>query len=131
MSEWVWIDEQLALAVHEQLLVRHGGLAGVRDLGLLRSALARAQQLEAYGEGVDTVALAAAYTVAIVQNHPFADGNKRTGFVAGVLFLELNGMAFTASEEAATEAVLALAAGQSDEATFRAFLRDNCSPLSH
>jgi death-on-curing protein len=131
VSEWVWIDEQLALAVHEQLLVRHGGLAGVRDLGLLRSALARAQQLEAYGEGVDTVALAAAYTVAIVQNHPFADGNKRTGFVAGVLFLELNGMAFTASEEAATEAVLALAAGQSDEATFRAFLRDNCSPLSH
>ena len=131
MSEWVWIEEQLALAVHEQLLVRHGGLAGVRDLGLLRSALARAQQLEAYGDDVDTVALAAAYTVAIVQNHPFADGNKRTGFVAGVLFLELNGMAFTASEEAATEAVLALAAGQSDEGTYRAFLRDNSSPLSH
>ena len=131
MSEWVWIDEQLALAVHEQLVVRHGGLAGVRDLGLLRSALARARQLDAYGDDVDTVALAAAYTVAIVQNHPFADGNKRTGFVAGVLFLELNGMAFTASEEAATEAVLALAAGQSDEASYLAFLRENCGPLTH
>jgi death-on-curing protein len=131
VSEWVWIDEQLALAVHEQLLVRHGGLAGVRDLGLLRSALARAQQLEAYGDDVDTVALAAAYTVAIVQNHPFADGNKRTGFVAGVLFMELNGMAFTASEEAATEAIMALAAGQSDEASYLAFLRANCGPLTH
>jgi len=130
VSERVWIDEQLALAVHEQLLVRHGGLAGVRDLGLLRFALARPQPLEAYGDDMDKVTAAAAYTVAIVQNHPFADGNKRTGFVAGLLFLELNGMAFTASEEAATEAVLALASGQSDEGVYRAFLRDKCSPIS-
>ncbi len=130
MSEWVWIDEQLALAVHEQVLVRHGGLAGVRDRGLLQSALARARQLDAYGVDADVVTLAAACTAAIIQNHPFADGNKRTGFVAGVLLLELNGMVFTASEEAATRAVLALAAGHSDEGTYRAFLRENCRALS-
>jgi len=130
VSEWVWIDEQLVLAIHEQLLVRHGGLPGVRDVGLLRSALARPLQLDAYGNDVDAIALAAAYTVAILQNHPFADGNKRTGFLSSVLFLELNGMAFTASEEAAAEAVLKLAAGQSDEVAYRALLSDHSSRIS-
>lgn len=130
MSGWVWIDEQLALAVHEELLVRDGGLAGVRDLGLLRSALARAQQLERYAQYVDVITLAAAYTFAIVKNHPFVDGNKRTGFVAGVLFLELNGMVFVACEEAATEAILSLASGQSDEMAYSAFLRKNCKAVT-
>ncbi|MBV9509261.1 MAG: type II toxin-antitoxin system death-on-curing family toxin [Caulobacteraceae bacterium] len=126
MSAWTWIDEQLALAVHEQLLVRHGGPRGVRDSGLLQSALAP-RQLQAYGERVDLAVLAAAYTAGIVQNHPFVDGNKRTGFVVGVLFLELNGAHFTASEEAAAEAVLSLAAGVGDEDAYCAFLRMNAN----
>jgi death-on-curing protein len=81
--------------------------------------------LEANSETVDVVDLAAAYTAGIVQNHPFVDGNKRTGFVIGVLFLELNGAHFTATEEAATQAVLGLAAGALDEAGYAAFIREN------
>jgi death-on-curing protein len=92
---------------------------------LLKSALARARQLFAYGDRVDLIDMASAYTTGIVKNHPFLDGNKRTGFVAGILFLELNGYRFTATEAAAAEAVLALAAGHSDEAGYTAFLREN------
>jgi death-on-curing protein len=84
--------------------------------------------LEAYGEAVDVTELAAAYTAGLVQNHPFVDGNKRTGFVVGILFLELNGARFAASEAAATQAVLGLAAGSLDHAGYAAFLRENISP---
>jgi death on curing protein len=125
VSAWIWLDERDALAVHDRSLVLHGGAAGLRDAGLLASALARPKQLEAYGEAVDVIALAAAYTAGIVQNHPFVDGNKRTGFVIGVLFLELNGARFTASEEAATQAVLGLATGTLDEAGYAEFLPEN------
>jgi death-on-curing protein len=128
MSEWVWIDEALTLALHEQLLVRHGGASGVRDAGLLQSALARPQQLAAYGGDVGIAQLAAAYTFGVVKNHPFVDGNKRTGFVVGVLFCELNGVRFGASEEAAAEAVIQLAAGSLDEAGYAAFLNANLIP---
>lgn len=127
MRPWIWIDERDARSVHDRSLVLHGGAAGLRDAGLLQSALARPQQLEAFGEGVDVVDLAAAYTSGLVKNHPFIDGNKRTGFVVGILFLELNGARFTASEEAATQAVLGLAAGSLDEAGYAAFLRENVS----
>ena len=127
MTAWVWLDERDALAVHDRSLLLHGGAAGVRAHGLLASALARPRQLEAYGENVDVVDLAAAYTAGLVQNHPFIDGNKRTGFVIGILFLELNGARFTASEEAATQAVLGLAAGSLDDAGYAAFLRENTS----
>jgi death-on-curing protein len=92
---------------------------------LLQSALARPQQLAAYGAHPDVVDLAAAYTSGIVQNHPFVDGNKRTGFVLGILFLELNGARFTATEDDAAQAVLGLAAGTLDEAGYVAFLRVN------
>jgi len=85
-------------------LLSEGGLAaGVRDAGLLESALARPRQLQAYGEKPGIVEMAAAYVAGIVRNHPFFDGNKRTGFVVGVLFLEMNGYRFTASEEGATQ----------------------------
>ena len=124
-AEPIWIEEIDVLALHDRLLVFHGGAAGVRDDGLLKSALARARQLFAYGESVDLIDMAGAYTAGIVKNHPFLDGNKRTGFVAGVLFLELNGYRFTATEAAAAEAVLALAAGRWDEASYTAFLREN------
>jgi death-on-curing protein len=92
---------------------------------LLKSALARAQQHFAYAESADIVDMAAAYTAGIVRNHPFVDGNKRTGFVVGILFLELHGYRFTATEEDAAQAVLNLAAGTLDEADYGGFLRGN------
>ena len=97
----------------------------MRDEGLLSSALARPRNLAAYEKTVDAVDLAAACTFGIVRDHPFVDGNKRPGFVLGVLFLELNGLIFEATEEAAAAAVLALAAGELDEAGYVAFSRAN------
>ena len=125
MKEPIWIDERDALALHDRLLALHGGAQGVRDDGLLKSALARAQQMHAYADAPNMIDMAAAYTAGIVRNHPFIDGNKRTGFVVGVLFLELNGYSFTASEEDAAQAVLKLAAGTLDEAEYANFLRAN------
>ena len=125
MSEPLWIDERDALALHGRLLALDGGAAGVRDEGLLKSALARPQQLHAYGENPDTVDLATAYTAGIIRNHPFLDGNKRTGFLVGVLFLEMNGYRLIASEEDATQAVMGLASGMFDENAFAAWLRGN------
>jgi death-on-curing protein len=125
MTEPVWIEEPEALIFHERLLALHGGASGIRDEGLLKSALARPRQHAAYAETVDIIFLAAIYTVAVVKNHPFVDGNKRTGFVLGILFLELNGYVFTASQEDAANAVLSLAAGQTDEYSYADFLRAN------
>jgi death-on-curing protein len=124
MSEPVWIGEDLVLAIHDRQLAEHGGLEGVRDVPLLWSALARPQNHLAC-QGSDIVELAAKYVAGLVQNHPFIDGNKRTGFVVGVLFIELNGRRFTASEEAAAQVVLELAAGRIDEAGLMAFLKAN------
>lgn len=126
--EPVWIEERDAVALHDRLISLHGGPAGVRDAGLLQSALARAHQLLAYGESPDIAEMSAAYTAGIVRNHPFVDGNKRTGFVVGILFLELNGFRFTASEEDAARAVIELAAGNLNEAGYCAFLRANSAP---
>ncbi|MFP1132265.1 type II toxin-antitoxin system death-on-curing family toxin [Asticcacaulis sp. W401b] len=122
---YIWLEARDAIAVHDRSLVLHGGPGGVRDEGLLLSALARPQQLAVYADGVDRVQLAAAYTAGVVQNHPFIDGNKRTGFILGVLFLELNGLNFIAREEDAADAVLSLAAGALDEAGYVDFLRRN------
>ncbi len=97
----------------------------MRDEGLLKSALARPQQLQAFGENPDTIELATAYIAGIVRNHPFIDGNKRTGFIVGVLFVEMNEYQLTASEEDATQAVLGLAAGTLEDAAFAAWLRAN------
>jgi death-on-curing protein len=124
MSEPVWVEDELVLAIHDRQLVEHGGAEGLRDESLLDSALGRPLNHFAYS-GADLIDLAAKYTAGIVQNHPFVDGNKRTGFVVGVLFLELNGYRFTASEEAAAQAVLELAAGTIDEDGFSDFLRAN------
>jgi death-on-curing protein len=97
----------------------------VRDRGLLQSALARPQQLQACGDNPDFAALGAAYTAGIIRNHPFFDGNKRTGFVVGVLFLEINGYNFTALEEDSAQAVLSLAEDTLDESAFASWLRAN------
>jgi death-on-curing protein len=125
VKKHVWIDLRDALALHDQLLALDGGATGVRDEGLLQSALARPQQLSAYGDKPDLVELAAAYTSGILGNHPFVDGNKRTGFVVGILFLEINGARLTATEEEATQAIMSLAAGTLDEDAFAAWLRAN------
>ncbi|HEY6351067.1 MAG TPA: type II toxin-antitoxin system death-on-curing family toxin [Candidatus Angelobacter sp.] len=125
MREPVWVDERDALVLHDRLLALHGGAAGLRDRGLLQSALARPQQHFAYAEAPDIIDMATAYTAGIVRNHPFVDGNKRTGFVVGILFLELNGYRFTASEEDAAQAVLELASGSLDETGYSSFLRAN------
>ena len=122
--EPLWILERVVLAAHDQLLAAHGGAEGLRDAGLLESALARPRQHYAYGSP-DVIELAALYTAGLVRNHPFVDGNKRTGFAIGIVFLELNGYAFQAAEEDATQAVLAIAAGELDEAGYAAWLRSN------
>ena len=124
-KEPLWIEEREVLAIHGRLLSLHGGAQGLRDQGLLESALARPRQHRAYADARGIVELATLYTAGVVRNHPFVDGNKRTGFVVGVLFLELNGFEFRASEPDATHAVLALAAGKMDEAGYAAWLRQN------
>jgi death-on-curing protein len=120
-----WIDLRDVLAMHDRLLAVHGGRPGLRDKGLLESALARPRQHQAYSSSAGIVEMAALYTASIVANHPFIDGNKRTGFVVGVLFLELNGFAFKASEEDATQAVISLSAGSLDETGYATWLRAN------
>ncbi len=110
--------------MHAVLLAEHGGAPGLRDEGFLESALARPRQIFAYAD-CDLPQLAAAYVAGIVRNHPFVDGNKRTGFMTGYVFLERNRLHLTASEAEAAQAVLELAAGTVDEAGFAAFLRDH------
>ena len=126
VKEPVWIDERDALALHDRLLALEGGAAGMRDRGLLQSALARPQQLRAYGDHPDVIQMAAAYTVESSAIILFISHlNKRTGFVVGVLFLELNGYRFVASEEDAAQAVLSVAAGKLNEAAFAEWMRAN------
>lgn len=125
MTEPVWIEVREVLELHNRLLALDGGATGLRDNGLLQSALARPRQMYAYADNPSLIDMAAAYTTGILRNHPFFDGNKRTGFVVGILFLELNGYYFTATEESATQAVIDLAAGTLDEAGYRVFLREN------
>ena len=115
--EPLWIEERDALAIHDRLLALHGGATGLRDRGLLESALARPRQHYAYSAMSDVIEMAALYTAGIVRNHPFADGNKRTGFVAG--------FEFKANEADATQAVMALAAGTLDEEGYTAWLRES------
>ena len=127
MNEPIWIEKHEALALHNRLLALDDGAVGVRDEGLLESALARPRHLFAYGDDPSVIDMAAAYMAGIVRNHPFIDGNKRTGFVVGVLFLELNGYRFHASEGEATQAVLDLAAGAIDDAALARWLTANAS----
>ncbi len=121
----VWVGEAIVLAMHEHLLAEHGGASGVRDNALLESALARPQQLMAYGDP-DLYDLAAGYAAGIVRNHPFVDGNKRTGFMAAYLFLARNSIQLVASEVDVVQIVTALAANEVDESEFADWLRNNC-----
>lgn len=117
-----WIDKRVLLMLHGESLAEHGGLAGLRDEGLLDSALARPLNLAAYGQP-DFADLAAAYGCGLAQNHPFADGNKRAAFLAVGLFLALNGFRLQATQLEATQVMLAVAAGEIEAAAFAAWLR--------
>ena len=122
--KWRWIDKRALLLLHGESLAEHGGAAGMRDEGLLESALARAKNLAAYGEP-DVAALAAAYGSGISRHHPFVDGNKRAAFLSVGLFLALNAYRLAATQAEATVAVLSLAAGELDKAEFAGWLREH------
>lgn len=122
MTAWRWIDRAVLIAVHEMQLAEHGGGAGLRDVALLESALAKPLNLAAYGEP-DACALAAAYGYGIARNHAFIDGNKRTAFVAVELFLRLNGWQLMASDADCVLTMLAVATGELTESEFADWLR--------
>jgi death on curing protein len=122
MSRWIWLNKAVVIAVHEAQLAEHGGGAGVRDHNLLESALGRPENLAAYGEP-DAIDLAAAYSFGISRNDVFIDGNKRTGFVAAVMFLRLNGYKLVADDASKVLTMLAVAAGEISEAEFAAWIR--------
>ena len=123
-STWHWVDKQALLLLHDESLATHGGASGIRDEGLLDSALGRPLNLVAYGQP-DIAELAAAYASGLVRNHSFIDGNKRAAFLAVGMFLAINGYRLVTDQAAATAAVLALAASELDETHFAAWLHQH------
>ena len=121
---WIWLNSAVIIAVHEAQLAEHGGGMGVRDQNLLISALTRPQNLAAYGTP-DAADLAAAYGFGISRNHAFIDGNKRTGFVAAEMFLNLNGYQLSADDANSAVTMLAVSAGDITEAEFAAWIRQH------
>lgn len=119
---WNWVRNDVALAVHDEQIAEHGGLAGIRDMTLVESALARPKHLAVYDKP-DAAALAAAYAYGVARNHGFVDGNKRTAFVVAVLFLLDNGFALTASDAEAVRIMLATASGNITEIELAAWFR--------
>jgi death on curing protein len=124
MKEPYWLTREECLALHEMMLSRYGGSEGLRDDNMLESALAKPRQLFAYGKPAMSD-LAASYAFGVVKNHPFIDGNKRTGFMLGAGFLERNGYEFHASEAEAAVRTLTLAAGEMSEKEYAAWLKEN------
>ncbi|HNX52976.1 MAG TPA: type II toxin-antitoxin system death-on-curing family toxin [Pontiellaceae bacterium] len=125
MKEPVWVPAEVILAIQEELLARFGGLSGLRDEGLLDSALNRPRQVFHYGSPA-LFDLAAEYALGIVKNHPFLDGNKRAGFMAAYTFLGVNGYDLNAPEAEAVMQTVALAAGEIDEKDYAAWLKASC-----
>ena len=126
-SNWIWITSELAEAIHDRQLAEHGGPSGVRDRGLFESAMARPQQLAAYGGvDVDAPALAAAYAFGMARNHPFIDGNKRTAYVLCRTFLVLNGWDMLGELAERYRVFLALADGSIGEDELTDWLRNHC-----
>jgi len=123
MSEPRWLSRQLVLQIHTEQIAEHGGKAGIRDEGLLESALARAEMKAYYGE-TDLALLAAAYAFGLARNHPFLDGNKRAAFVAMELFLAKNGFVLTATDQDAVVTFLNLASGDLSEDALALWIRD-------
>ncbi len=126
MMKPVWLQEEGVLAIQESLIGRFGGLSGLRDAGLLESALSRPQQLYHYGKPT-LFEMAAAYAAGLVKNHPFLDGNKRIGFLAAYVFLGINHQIFQAPEEEVVLQTLGLAAGLITEAEYARWLEQSCA----
>ena len=125
---WRWVSKQALVLLHGESLATHGGREGMRDEGLLESALMRPQNIMAYADAdnpPDAAALAASYGVGLAKNHPFVDGNKRAAFLAVGLFLYLNGLRLQATQTDATLTMLAVAAGDITEEAFAAWLREH------
>jgi death-on-curing protein len=125
VKEPIWLDSQDLYVLHNQLLARFGGLEGIRDEGLLESALDRPVQKFQYEQESTLPELAASYTYGIARNHPFFDGNKRSSLLAAIVFLEINGMKFNATEEEAVLETIALAAGERTEKEYASWLTKN------
>jgi len=121
----LWVSELLLVTMHQEQLAEHGGATGIRDPGLLESALARPLNRAGYGEP-DVVELGALYAIAIVRNHPFIDGNKRAGFMAMVYFLAANGSPLRSTEAEAVVAMLAMASGELTDEEFILWVREHC-----
>jgi death-on-curing protein len=128
MSDWIWIDRDVLLAAHDEQLHEHGGAAGIRDEGMFNSALARPQNLVAYGKP-DAAALAAAYAFGLAKNHAFIDGNKRTALVALELFLELNSFELAADDAQCVLVMLSVASGAFSEAELAGWTRKYTRPV--
>ena len=124
MTEPLWLGIDLVLDIHSEQLALFGGSDGLRDRGLLESALARPVNKHAYGE-TELAALAASYAFGIARNHPFIDGNKRVAFASFLVFLGLNGVSFRVEPAHATASILALAAGELDEEGFARWVKAN------
>lgn len=127
--EPVWLDAEVAFAIHDRQLAEHGGGTGVRDLGMLESALGRPINRWAYGED-DLCALAAAYAFGVARNHPFVDGNKRTAWVLARLFLKMNDVSIAFAPDLAINTVLALASGELSEEELADWFRGHLSTLA-
>ena len=127
MSQWKWVNRQVLLLLHDESLAEHGGAPGLRDEGLLDSALARPVNLALY-EQPDVASLAASYGVGLAKNHPFVDGNKRAAFLAVGMFLAVNGFRLRATQADATLTVMDVAAGVVDEAAFAQWIREHIKP---
>jgi death on curing protein len=125
---WVWLHPAVIRMVHSEQLVEHGGQSGIRDEGLLESALARPQNLALYGEP-DTPQFSAAYAFGIAKNHPFLDGNKRVAFVALCTFLELNGKQLTAADTDCVHIIEGVASGGVDQEALASWVRVHSMPL--
>lgn len=128
MKKWVWIDPKILLAAHDEQLVEHGGASGIRDQGLFESALARPQNLAAYGEP-DVAALSASYAYGLAKNHAFVDGNKRISLIALEYFLELNGFELDADDAQCVLVILSVASGAMDEDAFAEWIRRHMQRL--
>ncbi len=127
MKEPTWVLDDVVQAVHSLLLAEHGGGTGIRDEALLDSALSRPKQKFSYDSRSSLFELAAAYSFGIAKNHPFIDGNKRTAFTIGTLFLELNGYRLAAPEAVAAIAFESLASGKLTEDKLAAWFKEHCS----
>lgn len=129
MSEYKRLSREAVEIMHEEQLAEHGGLPGLKDENALEAAMARALNKAAYGEN-DLFALAAAYLYGLARNHPFSDGNKRTGYLAAFTFLYINGYLIEADDGMIVAFVLGVAAGEIDEMGATQFFRDFCVPLA-